>query len=84
MTLLILEKDERLVLQFWEHEHSSPPEGGVYISINPVLTKEIDITAHIERAVQGALADTMNAISDRLEDALAGAGSSALTSILKT
>lgn len=59
--IMITEKDDRLLLQFWQPKFS--PEGT--ISIENELAKEIDISGHIERAVRKALAD-QNVVHDAL------------------
>ena len=53
----ITEKDDRLLLQFWDNDYKTGPDGKISVSIvNQILVKEIDITAHIERAVESVLA----------------------------
>ena len=53
----ITEKDDRLLLQFWDNDYKTGSDGKISVSIvNQILVKEIDITAHIERAVESVLA----------------------------
>ena len=51
----ITEKDDRLLLQFWDDSPNVEPNGMMSINLNPTLMKEIDITTHIERAVENVL-----------------------------
>jgi hypothetical protein len=59
----ITERDDRLYLEFWEPKWF--PDGSV--SVESEVVKSIDISAHIERAVEKVIADAANAMSDKIE-----------------
>ena len=46
----VTEKDDRLFLQFFEPDCNVSPSGSLSVSVAQNLVKEIDITAHIEKA----------------------------------
>jgi hypothetical protein len=55
MSVQIGERDGRLYLTFWEPDYSLDSKGNVVQKIISTPTQEIDITAHIERAVENVL-----------------------------
>jgi hypothetical protein len=54
--MIITEKDGRLLIQFWRDGYEVRPDGQMVMHPNQILDKEIDITTHMERAVENVLA----------------------------
>jgi hypothetical protein len=54
--MIVTEKDGRLLIQFWKDGYEVRPDGQMVMHPNQILDAEIDITAHIERAVETVLA----------------------------
>lgn len=54
--MTITERDGRLIIQFWEPDYKTLPNGEITVSVAQRLVQEIDLTAHFERAVENVLA----------------------------
>ena len=52
--MVITEKDGRLLVQFWRDGYEYRPDGQIVMHPNKILDAEIDVTGHIERAVEAA------------------------------
>ena len=58
----ITERDNRLFLEYFDDLWRTGPDGKLDMSTPPALIKSIDITAHIERAIENVFHRPLKAV----------------------